>query len=99
MIEQSAELRAIVERLLLAIRERDGQTLSNLLLRATSMRYVGTDTTEWWSGPGVAENYPRHVDSWPPIHNDVDVRDIETYVSGNVGWAALRVKTQFADAA
>jgi hypothetical protein len=65
MIEQSPEIRAIVDRLLAATQGRDGQTIANLLLRAAQLRYVGTDPTEWWSGPGVADTYPRHVDSWP----------------------------------
>lgn len=97
MIEQSPELRSIVERIIRAIMDRDGHTLSNLFLRADQLRYVGTDDTEWWSGPGVADNYPRHVDSWPPIHHDM--LDIEAYASGNFGWAALRVMTKFSDSA
>lgn len=65
MIDQSPEIRAIVDRLLAATQGRDGQTIANLLLRAAQLRCVGTDPTEWWSGPGVADTYPRHVDSWP----------------------------------
>lgn len=96
MIKESAELRAIVTRLLGAMERLDGPTAANMFLRSDPTRYIGTDPQEWWSGPGFVDAYPKHVAGWPTL--DIDVVDIEAFESGEIGWAAVRAMTQFGDA-
>jgi class 3 adenylate cyclase len=95
-MRESAELRAVILRLLNAAAQRDGATFANMFARSPGSRYIGTDPEEWWNGVGFVEALPRHVDKWPPIH--IEIGETEAFEAGEFGWGASRVITTWGDA-
>jgi class 3 adenylate cyclase len=93
MIKESAELVSVVTRWVEAMNRRDFATVSNLFLRSTRGRYVGTDSHEWWQGTDYIDAYAPHQDEMPEFF--MDVQELEAFESGEFGWAAVRTVTTF----
>ena len=93
LIEESAELVAVVTRWVDALNRRDFATVANLFLRSSHGRYVGSDAHEWWQGVDYIEAYAAHQDELPEFF--IDVQEIEGFEVGEFGWAAVKTLTSF----
>jgi len=97
MVQESPELRAVVQRWLAAVQNKDAAALRNLFSESAYLRYIGSDEAEVWSGPGVRTAYPRHAAELPGFKVDPEV--VEAFEEGTVGWATLIGKATFEDGA
>jgi len=98
VIEENAEVKAVVTRWLSAVGSADWATTSNLFARSEGLRYIGTDFHEWWQGPEVATVFAAHMASAPSFEIELEPGDVEGYSEGTVGWGAARVRVKFGDA-
>jgi class 3 adenylate cyclase len=85
MITPSLELVAVVTRWTTAMRERDRQTMENLLSAAEELRYIGTATGEIWGGKLLRQGIGDHFDEVPEF--SYGPNQIEAFESGTTGWA------------
>jgi adenylate cyclase len=94
MVQESPELRAVVQRWIAAVQAKDEAALRNLFSRSAYLRYIGSDEAEVWAGPAVRRAYPRHAAEVPEFKVDPDL--VEAFEEGTVGWAALIGRATFA---
>lgn len=97
MIEPSDEVTAVVRRFNVALLERDNEAMRNLLSRFEGLRFIGTDSAEWWKGhPTVSALLSRQVQELPDISSWA-IDDHEGYQSGQVGWSSGKFSGAFSD--
>jgi class 3 adenylate cyclase len=87
MVQESPELRAVVQRWINAVQRKDAATIRNLISGSPFVRYIGSDEAEVWSGTGVRTAYPHHAAELPEFKVDPDL--VEAFEEGTVGWATL----------
>jgi adenylate cyclase len=91
-IVESAELKAIARRWLVALDANDSSTISNLYSRSSAARYIGTDTGEWWGGTDVGDIVASHIDEATRVAGILVLTDdleIEAYEYGRCGWVSI----------
>ena len=85
---RSAEIEAVVRRVLQAWRRRDSETMSNLFSDDASLRVIGFDAPERWSGAheflGVFRTQAEELPHW-----DEEVHHVDAFEEGTFGWATL----------
>ena len=85
-MEPSAEIEAIVRRLILARSGGDPEVLPSLLSGSEHLRLIGLDEAEWYQGAEVEPVLRATQVEWSAY--DVEILRLEAFEAGSVGWAA-----------
>ncbi len=85
MIETNPEVKAVIGRWIGALGTADWATTSQLFARTAGLRYIGTDFSEWWEGPGVATVFAAHMGEASEFEIHIEPDDVEGYSLGSVG--------------
>lgn len=85
-MEPSAEIEAIVRRLIMARSGGDPEVLPRLLSGSEHLRLIGLDEPEWYQGAEVAPVLRATQVEWSAY--DVEILRLEAFEAGSVGWAA-----------
>lgn len=83
-IRPSPELEAIVNRWQEAFRQRDARTIENLLSKDASLRFIGSDHGEYWTGDVLRAGMGDHVLEIPELTYEVEL--VEAFEKGSIGW-------------
>ena len=87
-MEQSQEIRRVVERWTRAIAEGDIDCLARLS-EHPGVLIVGTDPAEWWRGTETREVWGRQIEVLRGVFS-VRADEIDAWEEGTVGWAAVK---------
>ena len=88
-VEQSEEIRRIIDRWTTAISESDVASALGRLSQHPGTVVVGTDPAEWWHGSEIRAVWGRQMEELAgefTVRNDV----IEAWEEGSVGWASVK---------
>ena len=88
-MEQSEEIRRIIDRWTTAISESDVASALGRLSQHPGTVVVGTDPAEWWHGSEIRAVWGRQMEELAggfTVRNDV----IEAWEEGSVGWASVK---------
>lgn len=95
MPEPNPELKAVLKRFLESIAARDFDTSAAILSGSETMRYIGSDDAESWSGTDVRRVFAAHMDQLPAFTFEIDLDSLEAFSEGRVGWGTARIVAQF----
>jgi len=87
-VEQSEEIRRVIERWTRAIAEGDIDCLARLSEHPGAL-IVGTDPAEWWRGTDTREVWGRQIEELRGVFS-VQADEIDAWEEGTVGWAAVK---------
>lgn len=97
MVNENAELRAVLLRWLHAISIRDWKSVGNMLSRNEAMLYLGTDDRERWQGSDIAKVFGKHLADAPDYLFIVEEDSVTAYSDGAVGWGSAFITATFGD--
>ncbi|MFT5111716.1 MAG: adenylate cyclase [Parasphingorhabdus sp.] len=86
-IKSSPELEAVAMRFLKAMCSRDAQQVTSLLSKSEYLRYVGSDSNEFWNGQLFRNGFGDHVSELPSLA--LTPSHIEAFENGQTGWAMV----------
>ena len=87
-MEPSEEIRRVIDRWLVAIREGDAEAALGRLSEHPGALAVGTDADEWWHGLEARAIWGRQIQEHGGLNLSWD--EIEAWEEGTVGWAASK---------
>jgi class 3 adenylate cyclase/ketosteroid isomerase-like protein len=87
-VEESEEIRRVVERWTRAMAEGDKECLERLSEHDGTL-IVGTDPAEWWRGRETRAVWGRQIEELRGVFS-VRADEIDAWEEGSVGWAALK---------
>ncbi len=94
MFQRSAELAAVLKRIVVAFESRDVATARSLLSQADETLVLGTDAMEWWYGVEGYELFAAHVEVTPEFR--WTIHRLDAFEEGSVGWAAADTTVAYA---
>ena len=84
----SPEIEAVTRRVLMAWQSADAETISNLFSDDPTLRVLGFQEDEWWTGPneflGVFEAQSHDMPDWT-----IEIQKVEAFEEGAFGWATV----------
>ena len=87
-VEQSDEIRRVVERWSKAVSEGDAESALARLSEHPGTLVIGTDLAEWWHGPEARAIWARQIEELGSFPFSCD--EIEAWEEGSVGWASVK---------
>lgn len=94
VFRRSAELAAVLKRIVVAFESRDVATARSLLSQADDTLVLGTDAMEWWYGVEGYELFAAHVEVTPEFR--WTIHRLDAFEEGSVGWAAADTTVAYA---
>ena len=95
-MNESAELKRVVEEFYDALGKGDQERLGLMVSNAPEVLGIGTDALEWWEGSGVLK--AKMVKQMAEMgHFALEGRDVRAWEEGGVGWAADSPKLKMQD--
>ncbi len=90
-VEAAPELVLFVERLYRSWVALDYESIIEAMSRNPGTLMIGSDPSEWWSGPkDIAAVLRAQVQEMPSF--SLDIEEVSAWNEGNVGWAAVRAQ-------
>jgi class 3 adenylate cyclase/ketosteroid isomerase-like protein len=88
-VEQSEEIRRVIERLTKAIAEGDSESVLGRLSDHPGTLIVGSDPAEWWRGHETRAVWGRQIEEFDGSFL-VTANEIDAWEEGSVGWASVK---------
>ena len=86
-MDQSSELKDVMSRFYEALQRGDTAFVERHCSTDPSVRGIGTDPSEWWSGKRLIEVFKEQLEAMGGTM-PLFAGEIEAYSEGNVGWVA-----------
>ena len=94
-MEESEEIRRIVDRLTRAIAESDSESVLGRLSDQPGTLIVGSDPAEWWRGHEARAVWGRQIEEFDGAFL-VTANEIDAWEEGSVGWATVKETIEWA---
>jgi adenylate cyclase len=88
-VEQSEEIRRVIERLTKAMAEGDSESVLGRLSDHPGTLIVGSDPAEWWRGHETRAVWGRQLEEFDGSFL-VTASEIDAWEEGSVGWASVK---------